>query len=419
MRTNWSRAISLAILMAVLGTTALTADWPQWRGLNRDGLSRETRLSKKWPENGPPLLWSVGGLGRGYSSVVVANGILYVQGLVAKRGILFAYDLNGKHLWQTDYGAEFTDTYAGTRSTPTVNDGKVYVYSGTGMLVCCAADSGKILWTLDTAKEFQAKLVLHGLCESPLVVGNKVIVCPGGPNASIIAVEKKTGKLAWKTDGISEVQGYNSATVISTRGKKTVVAMMANSVFGLDPANGKVRWSYLYNDPKMGNAWPCFTPLFGSNTLYLPSGEIGCAAEGFSIARDNASITRTWTQPLMGVHHGGVVIVDGYVYATPGQGESAASLLCFSMNDGALAYDAPDVGYASIISAAGMLYLYTADGVVRLVAANPKAYTPISAFTVTKGTGEHWAHPVLSDGRLYIRHGDSLMVYWVGAGDTK
>jgi outer membrane protein assembly factor BamB len=410
------RNICFIIILVTIVAGVNATDWSQWRGVNRDGLSKETHLLKEWPKDGPELLWSVNGIGRGYSSIAVADGIVYTIGLVDKQGILFAYDLNGKLLWKTVYGPEYVRSFNGSRSTPTVNDGKVYVYSGNGMLACINARRGDIIWTVDTLKIYGATMVNHGICESPLVVGSNVIICPGGPNASIVALNKNTGKLVWKTDKISEIQGYNSATLIKANGKYIVVAMMANSVYGLNPSTGKIYWSYTYFDKKKGDCWPCFTPLFANNILYLPSAEIGCAAEGFTIDRDNKSIKKIWTLNKMGVHHGGVVVVDGYVYGTPGQNESHLSMLCFNIQDGKETYDIKKVGDASIITADGMLYIYFTDGTVRLVPANPKEYLPTSSFKITKGTGEHWAHPALSDGRLYIRHGDSLMAYWVGDG---
>ncbi|MEI6518649.1 MAG: PQQ-binding-like beta-propeller repeat protein [bacterium] len=408
---NYTRIIYIFILLIIVATCTYSDDWSQWRGNNRDGLSKETHLLKEWPKEGPALLWSVSGLGRGYSSVAIADGKVYTIGLVGKDGILFAYDLNGKLLWKTVYGPEYTRSFNGSRSTPTVKDGKVYVYSGNALLVCFNAKNGDIIWSVDTLKEYKATLVNHGICESPLVVGSNVIVCPGGPNAGVAAFNKNTGKLAWKTDSISELQGYNSTILIKANGKQIVVAMLANSVYGINPANGKIYWSYVYFEKKKGDCWPCFTPLYADGVLYLPSGEIGCAAEGFSISRDNKKITKLWTLKKMGVHHGGVVVVDGYVYGTPGQNESHLSILCFNIQDGKETYDIKKTGDASIISANGMLYVYFTNGTVSLIPANPKEYAPVSSFSITKGTGEHWSHPALSDGRLFIRHGDSMMVY--------
>jgi outer membrane protein assembly factor BamB len=336
---------------------------------------------------------------------------VYTIGLVGKDGILFAFDLQGKLLWKTVYGPEYTRSFNGSRSTPTVKDGKVYVYSGNALLVCFNAKRGNIIWSVDTLKEYKATLVNHGICESPLVVGGNVIVCPGGPNAGVTAFNKNTGKLVWKTDTISELQGYNSAALIKANGRQMVVAMLANSVYGINPDNGKIYWSYVYYEKKKGDCWPCFTPFYADNILYLPSGAVGCSAEGFTIARDNKSITKLWTLNKMGVHHGGVVAVNGFVYGTPGQNESHLSMLCFNIKDGKETYDIKKVGDASIITADGMLYVYFTNGTVSLIPANPLEYKPVSSFRVTKGYGEHWSHPAISDGRIFIRHGDSMMAY--------
>ncbi len=355
----------------------------------------------------------VDGLGRGFSSVAVAKGTVYTNGAIGNEGYLFAFNLHGTLQWKTDYGPEYTRTYNGTRGMPTLDGKRVYVLRGPGTLVCCETHTGKILWSVDTVKEYDGHTMLHGFCESPLVVGKYVICCPGGKDAGVIALDKKTGKLAWRTTGISEQQGYNSATLINVHGKRTVVAMLGYSVLGLEPNSGKVYWRYQFNDSNNGPAWPCFTPLYLDDVLYLPSGKENCCAEGFAIAPDNSNITRLWSQPKYGVHHGAVVIVAGYVYGTPGCGPGEGKFSAWIVKTGQVMYATEHLGYANIIAADGLLFTYFQDGTVRLLAANPKAYQPISSFKISKGNRQHWAHLALSDGRLFVRHGDTLMAYWV------
>lgn len=422
MTRNWWPGLCAAMLVCMVGSVVVGADWPQWRGAERNGLSSETHLLQSWPAGGPKLLWSADGLGRGFSSVAVAKGTIYTTGVldvptttndVKQEGFLFAFDLNGALKWKTDYGPEYTRTYTGTRGTPSVDGKRVFVYSGPGTVVCCDARDGHILWSVDTVKAYGAQVMLHGICESLLVVGKHVICCPGGKDASVVALEQKTGKLAWRTPGISETQGYNSATLITVHGQRTVVAMMGYSVFGLDPEDGTVRWRYQYNDSKNGADWPCFTPLYLDDILYLPSGTANSSAEGFTIAPDNRGITRAWSQPKMGVHHGAVVIVGDYVYGTPGCGPGDGKFLCLNVKTGQVMYESERVGYANIIAADGLLFTYFQDGTLRLLAANPNAYQPISSFKIDKGNHQHWAHLALSDGRLFVRHGDTLMAYRV------
>ena len=413
--TSTSRIFTAGVLLLLLavGTGALGADWPQWRGAHRDGISSETHLLKTWPPVGPALLWSVAGLGRGYSSVSVAHGVVYATGSAENTGYLFAFDLDGKLKWKTAYGPEYTRTFPGTRGAPTVDGGQVYLYSGPGTVVCFDAASGKIRWSVDTVKTYGAQMVLHGICESPLVVGTHVICCPGGTAASIIALDAKTGALAWKLLQAHEKQGYNSTILATINNKPTVVAMLGYAVYGLNPDSGEIYWSYQYTASSGGANWPCFTPLYADDILYLPSGKENDSAEGFSVAPDNTRITRLWEQPVMGVHHGGVVIHDGYVYGTAGCGPGSERFLCIDLYTGKIAYQTDKVGLANIIAAGDLLFAYFHDGTVRLIAADPKAYKPISAFTISKGTCEHWAHLALSDGRLFVRHGDCLMVYRV------
>ncbi len=407
------RSLLLCLLLCI-ATAAFAADWPQWRGPERSGVSRETHLLKAWPEGGPRLLWAVDGLGKGYASVAVAQGMVYTTGCVDGTGILSAFDLTGALKWKTPYGPEFTTTYPGTRGAPTVTDGAIYLYSGPGTVVCCDAKDGHIRWSVDTVKLYGAQMVLHGICESPLVVGEQVICCPGGTSASIVALNRHTGALVWKLCEPGEKQGYNSTLLITDHGTRMVVAMLGFYVFGLDPDTGKVYWRYRYTEGKGAN-WPCFTPVYQDHVLYLASGKANDSAEGFTINKEHTAITRVWEQPVFGVHHGGVVVVNGCVYGTPGCGPGAGRLFCLDLQTGKVAWQTDaQVGYANLIAADGLLFAYFQDGTVRLLTANPKAYQPLSTFKVPNGHGQHWAHMALADGRLYVRHGDSLMVYAVG-----
>ena len=406
-------ACAVILLLSMVQVGAAAADWPQWRGPDRNGVSRETHLLKVWPDAGPDLLWTADGIGRGYSSVAVAKGMVYATGSVGGEGFLSAFDLQGALKWKTDYGPEFGGSYPGPRCTPTIDEGRVYVYSGPGTAVCLDAVSGKILWSVDTVKEYGAQVVLNGICESLLVVGQHVICCPGGTKETVVALNKKDGKLAWSLFEPKEKQGYNSPTLIESHGKRTVVAMMGYYVFGLEPETGKVDWRYQYTDMTGGANWPCFTPLYQDGILYLPSGKENDSAEGFTIDEKNDAITRKWTQTKVGVHHGAVGIVDGSVYGTPGCGPSEGRFVCFDLQTGEMRYETEHVGYCNVITADGLLLLYFQDGTVRLVKADPHQYTPVSSFKIPLGHGQHWAHMSLSDGRLYVRHGDSLMVYQV------
>ncbi|KKL20467.1 hypothetical protein LCGC14_2455180, partial [marine sediment metagenome] len=198
-------AIGLAVVLLV-GAWAMGSEYPQWRGADRDGKSAETGLLKEWPEGGPKGLWSVEGLGKGYGTVAVAGGTVYVTGLTGRTGTLFAYDLDGKLKWKKDYGSEWSKSgrmsFPGSRTTPTVHDGLVYVHSGMGQLACFDAKSGKKKWAVNTLQQYKGRNINWGISESVLIDGDNAICQPGGPDAAVVAVNKKTGKTVWTSKGL-------------------------------------------------------------------------------------------------------------------------------------------------------------------------------------------------------------------------
>jgi len=205
--------VFLGILLA--GSLCRGDDWPQFRGPNRDGKSAETGLLKTWPKGGPELLWSVDGLGIGFSSVAVAGGFVYTTGMIDGEGFLFAFDLAGNLKWKESYGPEWTGSYKGVRTTPTVDDSRVYMFSGTGVMACFDAGSGKKLWDVDTLKKFDGENIRWGMSCSPLVDGNKVYCTPGGRKGTMVALDKMTGKTIWATTGLDEHSAYCSPILAS------------------------------------------------------------------------------------------------------------------------------------------------------------------------------------------------------------
>ncbi len=398
------------LVAAILPSMMLADDWPQWRGANRDGRSAETGLLKQWPEGGPKLLWSVKGIGVGYASVSVKDGMVYTTGMVGKTGTLFAFDTDGKKKFAKTYGPEWTKNFPGSRSTPTIDDALAYVVSGYGNVVCFDAKSGARKWSVDALKKFRGRNISWGISESPLIVGDKLIVTPGGKDASVVALDKKTGKTIWTSKGLSATSAYCSPLEVQLSGGRMIVQMLSGLVVGLDAATGKTLWTYRYKQRVCAN-----TPIWVDGSVFVTSG-YGKGAELIRVSGKAAE--RVWSEKTMDCHHGGAVLVDGYIYATSHR-NGRGKWVCLDARTGKVMWTDSGVGKGSVIYADGMLYCYGENGEMGLVKPSPKGFQLVSGFRISQGSGKHWAHPAVANGRLYIRHGDVLMCYDIKAPETK
>ncbi len=378
-------------------------DWPQWQGPARDNISRETGLLKKWPQGGPELLWSAEGLGAGYATVSVSDGTIYTTGTVEKEGFVFASDLGGKLKWKSSYGTEWTKSYASTRSTPTVDGGSVYIVSGVGAISCFDSKTGAKRWTVDTFSDFGGKYPRWGMAESPLVYKDTVICTPGGDKASIVALNKHSGKVVWMSESLGEKSAYCSPILIQRGGKDIIVTTLEKSIVGLEADTGKILFSDSFGKRGINPQ----TPMYHNGCIYMVSG-YGDGGVMYELSEDGMSITRKWTDKELDNHHGGVVLVDGYIYGTTHNGK----WVCLYFDTGEVKYKVDGIGKGSVSYADGMLYCYEEkEGVLALVRPTPEKFDVVSSFKIEMGTDQHWAHPVICDGRMYIRHGDALMAY--------
>jgi outer membrane protein assembly factor BamB len=418
--TVWIRKLFIYSFLLVIiifqSNMLLSADWPQFRGPNRDGISMETGLKNKWTENGPALLWSFEGLGAGFSSAAISNGQIYVTGEVEKKETLFAFDLNGKLVWQTTYGPKWKSSYPEVRTTPTVEGNSIYVNSGMGNVVCFEAKSGKINWQVQAVEQFGGEYHRWGIAESPLLVDHLVIITPGGPDASLIAMDKKTGKKIWTSEGLSEKGNYCSPILIERGDRKIIATMLENAFVGVDAESGKVLWKDQFSgyqgDHKAINP---VSPLFYNGQIYTTSGYDDGGAM-FELSADGTGIKRIWTDKVLDVHHGGAVLVDGYIYGANWENNRNGNWVCLDWKTGKVMYEKKWITKGSIIYADGMLYCYEEkSGNLALVEATPSDFKIISSFEIPLGSKQHWAHPAISDGRLYVRHGEALMVYDIRA----
>ncbi len=414
-RTALCVAIALALagpgLAGQTATSAPAGDWPQFRGPNRDGKSAETGLLAEWPADGPKLLWTADGIGKGFSHVSVANGLVYVTGLVGKEGILRAYDLDGRLKWEAKYGPEYSQTHPGARTIPTINDGRVYVISAVGRLSCFAAATGQPLWSVDVFKLADGKEIQWGYAESVLIDGDNAIVTPVGRKAAMMAFDRRTGKTVWASPPLDHESSFCSAVMVEHGRTRMIVTMTDRAVVAFAPADGRIIWRHPYQNQRQNHP---ISPIYSNGMLYVTSG-YGKGAIGLRLADDGRSVKQVWEQPSQDPVHGQAVLVDGYVYASSHQ-SIGGKWSCVEFATGKLMWQDACVGKGgSVVFADGMLYCYSETGVVGLVRPSSRQCQVVSTFKVPLGDGSHWAHPVVSNGRLFIRHGNVLMCYAVSA----
>ena len=402
---SWTFAV---LLLALCSTLMWGPAEAQWRGSQRDGIYAGESLLDVWPEAGPELLWSTDAIGAGFSSAAVTADRVYATGMIEGTGYLFALDLKGKQIWKSAYGPEWSDSYPGARTTPVVAGNRIYVLSAKGNVLCFDTD-GKRVWSLDMVQTFQAQGLRWGLTESLLVDGDVVYCTPGGPEATVVALDRQTGKVLWKGKANGEASTYCSPRLITHNGRQLLVTMTARSVIGLDPGTGEFLWSHDHVTKYDINP---NTPLYHDGYLYTVSG-YGTGGQKFRLDADGTGVERVWAQPTLDSQMGSVILVDGFLY---GSGQNNRAWHCVDWETGDVVHTAKVLGNkGNIIYADGMAYCYGEKGDVGLVKLTSGTFEVVSSFKIEKGSGQHWAHPVIREGRLYVRHGEALMVYDIAA----
>jgi len=393
-------AVVLAV-PAIALAQANSASWPQWRGPNRDGISKETGLLKQWPAEGPPLLWKARGAGGGFSSFSVANGRLYTMGLRGEREFIIAFDAaTGKEAWATPNGSAFrNDRGDGPRGTPTIDGDRLYALGGSGDLSALDVKTGKLIWSKNILQEFGGRNITWGISESPLIVGDKLLVNPGGPGASIVALNKSDGSVIWKSQ--SDKAGYSSAIPVDVNGATQVVFFTHQRAVGLDLKDGKLLWEYAKPANNVANA---ATPIARGNRVFISS-DYGTGGGVVEIKPDG-SAQELWFTKDMRNHHSSSVLVGDYLY-----GFSSAILTALKFDTGEIAWRDRSVGKGSLVYADGRLYCFSERGVMGLVEATPTGYVERGRFKIEAGSLETWTHPVVAGGRLYLRDQDTIYAY--------
>jgi outer membrane protein assembly factor BamB len=408
---------TLCLCCSALSVTTSASDWPQWRGPNRDGISSETGLLKQWPSEGPKLLWQVNDLGDGYSTPAVVGNRIY---LMSNRGLdnEFVQALStqdGKVIWTTRVGnvgnPNQNPPYPKARSTPTVDGDLIYALGSDGDLACLEAKTGKIRWQKSIRKEFGGEPGEWAYSESPLVDGDVVVVTPGGAQATIVALNKKTGAVIWKSAVPGgDAAGYASAIMVQAVGRKQYVQFLSKGLVGVDAKTGQFLWRYAEVAKGPAQMW---TPNARGESVYAAANGVG---GGLVRLKADGTAEQVYFQRGLPNGVGGAVLIGDYLYGS----EVGQKLVAVEFATGKVKWQSESIGWSSVAYADGLLYLHGVNGDVALVEATPEAYRIKGRFTPS-AQPEHkkvgpfpegaFSYPVIANGRLYIRDLGTLWVY--------
>lgn len=402
--------VGLCLAAVALPAPAAADDWPQWRGPQRNGVSKETGLLDKWPAAGPPVSWRVDGLGEGYGSVSSADGVLYMQGTRGGRSVVFALDAaDGAVQWSRELGPRLRDGRGnGPRGTPTVAGDSLYVLTGMGELARVAAADGSVRWRRNILEDFDQRNISWGISESPLIEGDWVVVMPGGDDGAIAAFDLETGETVWTSTDLTDRAGYSSLIAVDLgNGEEPLRAILgftARAGVGVRADNGELLWRYPEPANRTANV---ATPIYSDGLVFYTSaygvggGALRLRVDGKTVDSDEA-----WFESSLQNHHGGVVLYEGHLYGFFGN-----ALACVDLKTGRIVWRDRSVGKGSLTLADGKLYLVGERHAVGLALATPNGYDEHGRFRLEDRGEPSWAHPVVSNGVLYIRNWGELLAY--------
>ena len=412
-RTTPSSRLSLVANVAPAAT--LSGVWPQWRGPARDGVSTETGLADRWETAGPPLLWETEGLGGGYSSVAVIGDKIITLGQTAAGPQVMALDVDGgERLWSTPLGGS-----SSPNSTPTVDGERVFALGYDGDLVCARTETGEATWKKNFIKDFGGRVPTWGYSESPLVDGDRLIVTPGSDEALLVALDKQTGKVVWKTRRPENVvsgghggAGYASIVISHGGGVKQYVQLVGGGLVGIRADDGELLWNYA----RVANGTANIPTAIVQDDLVFCSSGYGTGSALLRLSAKGGGVQVQEEYFLGGNkmqnHHGGMILLNGFIYC--GHGHNQGLPICIDMATGKATWG-PERGVgsgsAAIVYADGHLYYRYENGILALVEATPKTYRLKGKFKIASNRGKSWPHPVIAGGRLYLRDQGALLCY--------
>jgi outer membrane protein assembly factor BamB len=402
--------VSLAVL--ILFSFGGYSQEVQWRGPKRDGIYPDRNLLKVWPEMGPELVLKKEGLGEGWSTPVISEDIIYISGRRDSLEALTAVRMDGSVVWESIYGKSWESSFPDTRNSPTIEGGKIYISGAMGKVNCIDKKTGKIIWEVNTHEKYKGEFHRWGMAESLILTDDAVISSPVGSETVLVALYKKDGSLKWKTESIGGQRSYASPLMITYNGVCMILAQTSEYLVAVDPDKGEILWKYdLVTEHAEGRRNNTNTPLYQNGEIFTTSG-YDAQAVMLQLADDGKSVKLKWTSDILDTHHGGDVLVDGYIYGSNWVNNGNGNWVCLDWETGEAKYEEKWFNKGPIIYADGFLYIYDEkQGNVGLVKADPENFNVASSFKVEDGTGPHWAHPSIYNGYLLIRHGDVLLVY--------
>lgn len=418
---KYGRIVHIVIAVAIVvfslgGAHALAGDaagsWPEFHGPDRDNISKETGLLKKWPADGPKLIWKFSKLGTGYALVSVADGLIFTSGEVAGKQMVVALTLEGKPAWRTPNGESWTGAYPGARTTPTYRDGVVYQMNAHGRLAAFQAKTGKEIWAVELAKRFDVDPIRWAMAENVVVEGDTVLCAPGGRKGRVAALDKATGKTVWANTEFEERPAYCSPIVAEHKGVRQMITLMAASIVSVDVKTGKLLWRREHATKEDQNI---VTPIYHDGCVYASSGH-STGGRLMRIADDSRSVKDVWLSSDQDNCHGGVILYEGHFYGS-GCRLYRKGLVCVELAGGKTVWNEPKMSKVSMAYADGMLYCLDDKGKLSLLKADPAGCKIAGQFELPrKGKTKTLSHPVICGGRLYVRHWDELFVYDIRAG---
>lgn len=406
----------LSVLFCICAVSIVYSQLSEWRGPGRSGIYNETGLMKKWPVGGPVLLWEADQMGDGYSSPIVTDDAVYVTGRKDSSDVIVALTLDGKKKWETVYGQAWMKNHTGSRCTPTFYNGNIFLISGNGDIVCVGSD-GKIKWSKNHYRLYDSKPIQFGISESPVVVDNVVIASPGGKKASMVAFNINNGNVVWEAEPLGQEPQYVNPKLIEYAGKKMIVTVMGRDIIAINAKDGKVIWKVNYEAANNATGEVrknhATTPLYSDGNILIANGYSWVALK-LKLSADGNSVEKVWENRNFDPQLGGVVLLGNNIFGSTHTSKPSDSWICVDWKTGKTLWTSKWYGRGSVVSADNMLYLFEEkSGHIALANPNNSKLDIVSEFKVTKGEGPFWAHPVINNGKLYIRHGSALMVYQI------